>query len=689
MARFRPVEPPSHKPEQPPMRARHNPPAQDEGFGEDPWALFTGRSIARPSTAKSSCAVDATVKEDAEQVAIALPIPIASPTPLGKIVTADGRELPYYQEIPGFVYQPVAGFEHCFTAQSLAQGAPSPYRSPTTAQAPTRPLLAQAPDQAPLPCAADHPSTGAGMPQSHAAYMQSVNESPRVRVAGSRVAQSVPVTTPRAAKRKAHKRSRFVARPQYTTAQYPSEDEDDAECDDEDVRVLTEESYSFYIGDFIEVMKFFRRRFDELTMKPVRSMVTAWIKQLEPRRLSVYGPYHKQLPSEHPPECTPPWWPRDVPYNEPSHLSKEHLLTLAVDITVQHRAIDQVKRKGSWVAKLRQAAQYAVETTPPEYFSSSKSPTFNVEMRERALELILPTLFDVAQSYEDHLAQYNLYEDTDTVDPGTGRYHTWHAITRPSRQTTQRKRARRNKIVQAPTATADCDFDESGDETEVDDTVSNSFLRRRQNHARKQARISHEANNVAASRQQVPEMTANTPTTATTTTAISRPSPAAAQQDYRSNPPNPSPNNSFDQSMNGLNLGEGMEMDVKGGVPQYNEQAMLHNVYTMSQPMHYSVSHPGYANQVFHPQDNGNHFTNSSQPFTHGPVPGYVEPYPMLNTSFPPQTSNSAFDSSMASTNATFPYDYDGVFPNTSAATHTNRSFHGLPNVFDVDGHQN
>jgi hypothetical protein len=57
-------------------------------------------------------------------------------------------------------------------------------------------------------------------------------------------------------------------------------------------------------------------------MKPLRPIVTAWIKQLEPKRLSHYGPYHKKLPKEQPPASTPPWWPHDVPYEEPSHLDK-------------------------------------------------------------------------------------------------------------------------------------------------------------------------------------------------------------------------------------------------------------------------------------------------------------------------------------------------------------------------------
>ena len=98
--------------------------------------------------------------------------------------------------------------------------------------------------------------------------------------------------------------------------------DDDDEQYGRDVTIATEQSYTFYIGDIDELKRFFRRRLDELTMKPVRPIVTAWIKQLEPKRLSRYGPYHKKLPKEQPEERTPPWCPRDVPYEEPSHLDK-------------------------------------------------------------------------------------------------------------------------------------------------------------------------------------------------------------------------------------------------------------------------------------------------------------------------------------------------------------------------------
>lgn len=125
------------------------------------------------------------------------------------------------------------------------------------------------------------------------------------------------------ARRKTLKRSRSIAR-KLTQEQSQAPLDDDEEYDDEedDDRSPSEKAHTFYVGDFDELCKFFRRRLEELTMKPLRPIVTAWIKQLEPRRLGSYGPYHKKMPWQRPPECTPDWWPQDVRYEEPSHLDK-------------------------------------------------------------------------------------------------------------------------------------------------------------------------------------------------------------------------------------------------------------------------------------------------------------------------------------------------------------------------------
>jgi hypothetical protein len=96
-------------------------------------------------------------------------------------------------------------------------------------------------------------------------------------------------------------------------------DEDDAEEGKEVDDAITNESHTFYIGDIPALKKFLHCRFDELTMKPLRGIVTHWVKLLEPRRLGDWGKYHEKLPSE---AETPPWWPKTVIYKEPSHLKK-------------------------------------------------------------------------------------------------------------------------------------------------------------------------------------------------------------------------------------------------------------------------------------------------------------------------------------------------------------------------------
>lgn len=80
------------------------------------------------------------------------------------------------------------------------------------------------------------------------------------------------------------------------------------------------ESRTFYIDDVDAFKKFLHFRFEELTMKPLRGIVTGWIKHLEPKRLCEWGKYHEMLPTE---ANAPLWWPATVIYKEPSHLKKE------------------------------------------------------------------------------------------------------------------------------------------------------------------------------------------------------------------------------------------------------------------------------------------------------------------------------------------------------------------------------
>lgn len=145
------------------------------------------------------------------------------------------------------------------------------------------------------------------------------------------------------------------------------------------------------------------------------------------------------------------------------------LSTLAVEIMLVHRETDEIKRKGSWINKLREVAHFTIQTTSADHFSSSKGSAHSEEMKKRALDLILPSIFDVAQSYEDHIMQYSLFEGSDNVDPGRGKHHTWKPIPRPARRhplkRPRRTVARSTDIVQGTICEA------SGDETEPDDTM--------------------------------------------------------------------------------------------------------------------------------------------------------------------------------------------------------------------------
>ena len=83
-----------------------------------------------------------------------------------------------------------------------------------------------------------------------------------------------------------------------------------------------------------------------------------------------------------------------------------------------HRKVDEIKHQGSWITKLHDMTKLAVQTTSAVYFSLSKDTALGEEMKKRALDQILPSIFDVAQAYEEHITQHNLFEGSGNVAPG-------------------------------------------------------------------------------------------------------------------------------------------------------------------------------------------------------------------------------------------------------------------------------
>jgi hypothetical protein len=233
-------------------------------------------------------------------------------------VSADGRE--------AYIYAPISGFEHLFKVPGDSQEASGFSRSSDTLQAAREPPQTHVPGKTTFSCSVGRPLSATGTPQhdsTHTGGRQLRNKDARKLSVSSQQKAAPSLTT-----QKVLKRTRSVAQglSQPRNVRDVSDAEDRASNGDdevEEVSVVTEDSKTFCIGDIEALKVFFRHRIDELTMKPVRSMVTSWVKQLEPKRKGGYGPYHKMLPSEAAEDATPPWWPQSVPYVEPAHLDKD------------------------------------------------------------------------------------------------------------------------------------------------------------------------------------------------------------------------------------------------------------------------------------------------------------------------------------------------------------------------------
>ena len=485
------------------------------------------------------------------------------------------------------------------------------------------------------------------------------------------------------------------------------DDDDDVDEADQTVRVVTEESHTFYIGDIDAFKEFLRCRFDELTMKPLRGIVTHWVKLLEPRRLGDWGKYHEMLPSE---ADTPPWWPRTVIYKEPSHLKKSgkwlaqyrdasdmpdtstDLSTLAAEVMLVHRAIDEIKRKGPWITKLRDVAKFTVQTTSADHFSSSKGTAHSEEMKKRALEQVLPSIFEVAQAYEDHIMQYSLFEGSGNADPGRGMHHTWKPIPRPVRRQQPKRPRRTVKDNRDSVQQTVCEA--SGDETEPDDTMTRlarvpcgfplAASSPRPTIALSQLEMETRRQSMTAEDSYRQAWKVDTPVSA------SEPcTPAPSQDDSKMHGTASTPNSSFDQSLHGLHLGE-EDLDVKPPIGTLSDHGNMHLPYNMvpyNQPVQYSAAPTEFTGQAYQPTET---YADPAPPSFAQSGPTFVNPFTGFHG-----MGYSQYVSPMPSASG-FPYE-QGVFPPTPmsfsntgmsmsmTASDPNMSLHGLSSDYGVD----
>lgn len=365
------------------------------------------------------------------------------------------------------------------------------------------------------------------------------------------------------------------------------------------------------------------------------------------------------------------------------------LSTLAVEMMLIHRDIDAIKRNGSWISKLRDVAKFTVQTTSADHFSSSKGAAHSEEMKMRALEQILPSIFEVAQAYEDHIMQYNLIEGSGNEDPGRGRHHTWKPIPRPVRRQ-QPKRPRRTDRIQTTV------YEGSGDETEPDETIT------------RLARIPHGLTPAVPSPRPMAahaEPGRHTPRHSITaedhhqlgrkakTPSGSGPcTPATSQDNCMMHRTVSTPSSSFNQSLHGPQVSE-EDLDMESHArPMLDHDGMQppYHMGSFSQPLQYPAAPSGFSGP---PYQSGDNFANPPSAFAPN-TSTFVSPFTMFNGG-PPPIGYTQYASPMATGSG---YSYEqGIFPPTPMSfpntpmnmpltpSDSGMTYHGLPLDYSVD----
>lgn len=278
-----------------------------------------------------------------------------------------------------------------------------------------------------------------------------------------------------------------------------------------------------------------------------------------------------------------------------------------------HRKVDDVKRKNPWIIQLKTVAECAVKMTPVANFSSSKDDTRNEEMKKRALEKILPSIFEVAQTYEDHIMQYELFEGSGNTDPGRGVRHTWKPIPGPVIQQKPKRprRTARSKRAQDTVHKA------YGDKTKSDSTMT---------------RLAS-----AALPSSFP-VDAHASAKASTPIACGSCTPRIFQGGCVVHRAAFSPSSSSSQSTHGLHLGE-ENQDMKRHARTVSDRAGMQSPFNMpsyTNPLQYPTAVSSFDGQAYQFADN-----NAPQaPAFFQDLPAFVNSFAMFNAPTSPPSYN-------------------------------------------------
>ncbi|KAF2261081.1 hypothetical protein CC78DRAFT_608899 [Lojkania enalia] len=215
--------------------------------------------------------------------------------------------------------------------------------------------------------------------------------------------------------------------------------------------IETLETRSFNIGDQKALEDFWITTLMMLTVKPVKKVATQWVRLRWPKRTRV--PYWPKTANSGP---IFPGWPENVPYHEPSHLQKScqepAYVYLCLLRTVQEIDEETGKPRVGWIKEMKETSDFVLSSIRADDFASSNSSSYNAAMKDRAIKEIMPMVWDVVQQWEDHVAQYELYEGNTSVNPEArkGKQITWVPYKKPPKDYSSVKRLEKRRRYVLP-----------------------------------------------------------------------------------------------------------------------------------------------------------------------------------------------------------------------------------------------
>jgi hypothetical protein len=170
--------------------------------------------------------------------------------------------------------------------------------------------------------------------------------------------------------------------------------------------------------------------FEKIRLQTLKTIVSLWIRMLEPFRNRKYGKYDGKIPCN---AAKPPWWPSSVAYREPHVLATDGmaslhhefsstdtftgLVTLAIGLVAAYRKAGKEERKDSWIEDVRHATISHVRLLDEQQFTRGKNPEKGPEAKQQLIEITLPKLFDVIKDNEGKIIQQNSLRYFAVEDP--------------------------------------------------------------------------------------------------------------------------------------------------------------------------------------------------------------------------------------------------------------------------------